>query len=138
MTMRVIADLVATIRSRGPRSSSDHSPEEDYSREGHRSGDDHGSGRGAGCVVVTCPECGGQRPYRVQRDDSSDGGVPYQVEQGIGLHLRIRHDVEGVEREEQTSRILSAAEHRTVSGAVLDEVESRNRKWGEYRLNTSS
>lgn len=155
MTTDRIADLVASIRSRATRSAGEHPPADgpspgpdtsphrrpvDQSSRGRHPSGERGtartdqSERTVACLVPTCPECGRQRPYPVSREAVVDGSVPYQVEQGIGLHLGIAHDVAGDRSEEEAARVLADAEHRAVPEDVLEDVEGRNQKWSDYEV----
>lgn len=151
MTRGVIADIVDSLRSRASRSwnntAGNHQPtgnrqatgkypsagEHQFTGEHHSAGEHEPSGDVI-CAVVTCLQCGRQRPYPVSREEFAAGDVPYWFEQGISLHLEIRHDLDDGDRDEVVDSVVAAAELREVSTDVLDDVESRNQKWNEYGL----
>lgn len=139
MTRGGLADVVASLRSRAigawRHSTASHQPSrEQHPSDDHHPAGDHHSTDFVPCAVATCPQCECQRPYRVSREEFGAGNLPHWFEQGIELHLEIRHDFDDEDREEVIDTIVAGAELRDVPREVLDDVESQTRKWNEYGL----
>lgn len=128
MTKGVITGILSTLRACGSRSAyQQSSAEHEPTVERPPSGD-------VTCAVVTCPRCGRQRPYPVSPERFAAGHETYRLEQGLDMHLSIRHDLDETERDEPTVRSVAEAEVRELPETLVEEVDGHDRKWREYGL----
>lgn len=128
MTKGVITGILSTLRAYGSRSEyQQSSAERQPTVERPPSGE-------VTCAVVTCPRCGRQRPYSVSPERFAAGHETYRLEQGLDMHLSIRHDLDEAERDGLTVRTVAEAEVRELPETLVEEVEDHDRKWREYDL----
>lgn len=128
MTKGVITGILSTLRAFGSRAEHQQSSPE------RRPTVERPSSREVTCAVVTCPRCGRQRPYSVSPERFAAGHETYRLEQGLDMHLSIRHDLDEAERDGLTVRSAAEAEVQELPEALVEEVEDHDRKWREYDI----
>jgi len=86
------------------------------------------------CIVLKCPECGKERPYRTKRTKIESGGTKIKLAYGIIKHYEKAHH--SIPTDSAIEQVIHSQKSIDVDLALVNRIEKPENwsKWGYYNL----